>query len=199
MNSKIFLLIFLIFTISPLYGQYNRFEDDVKPTEKKSQPEKSNAEDPGNFWKNLQYGGVFGMAFGTITFIEASPRVFYNLDEKNVLGIGGTFIYNNFKTQNIDITSTVYGGQLFYSRILSQTFFAHSEFEMINITPWSQINLPENARQREWVPGIYLGGGIRQSVGTNSFIYIYGLYNLLYDNDLSIQPRPWLIRAGFAF
>jgi hypothetical protein len=197
MNMKFFHLILLSFSILTLTAQYNRFEDPELSQEKTNKTGGTKTDKERNFWNSLQYGGIFSAAFGNFTFIEASPRVFANLSEKDVLGIGGTFIY--FDVRNANFSNTIYGGQLFYSRVISQTLFLHSEAEMLNLLPLNQFNVAPEYRQREWVPGFYLGGGIRRKVEGMGFLYLYGLYNLLYDPNLSIQPRPWLIRVGFAF
>ncbi|MCH8555371.1 MAG: hypothetical protein LAT76_09445 [Schleiferiaceae bacterium] len=198
MNMKFFYLVLLNLSILTVSAQYNRFEDPEPSKEKMDKAGDKKTDKDSNFWNNLQYGGIFGAALGNVTFIEASPRVFANITEKDVLGIGSTYIYYNLRALN-NFSNSIYGGQVFYSRVITETFFLHTEMEMLNLLPANQFNLAPEVRQREWAPGFYLGGGIRRKIDGMGFLYFYGLYNLLYDKNLSIQPSPWLIRVGVAF
>ena len=88
-----------LFTLIFAFGQaQGRFEDEgteteeqASQTEQKSQPvnaKPTQQSSRSNFWDRTRFGGNLGLSFGTFTYINVSPRMYYLATEKLWLGAG---------------------------------------------------------------------------------------------------------------
>ena len=50
---------------------------------------------------------------------------------------------------------------------------------------------------REWVPGVFLGGGIFQPAFNRGGVSLFLMYNVMHDEFKSPYGSAWVIRAGF--
>jgi hypothetical protein len=90
----------------------------------------------------------------------------------------------------------LYGGRIFASQMLYGPLFAHAEFEAIN---WEVFQVRDQNFNREWVPGLFLGGGINQPVGRTGGVSIMLLYNVLHDEQRSPYNDAIIYRMSFFF
>jgi hypothetical protein len=143
----------------------------------------------------LYFGGNFSLNFGNqFTFIEVSPLVGYRFTNRFSAGPGITYMYYSQKFLNgYTLKSDVYGYRLFTRYNLGQQIFAHAEFENLNLNTYS---VADQALRREWVPGVFVGGGYFQPIGRKAGIMMMALYNLTYDEFRSPYPNPFVIRVG---
>lgn len=185
-KSIISIIVSFAFFSTPVMAQFNRFSNPNPATQ--------NSPQSGKFSDRLRYGGFFSAQFGDITFIDISPRIYYLLSERNSVGIGGT--YNYFNNRIFRFSNSVYGGQAFFMSQILENVVLQGEFEMLNINPWPSVELGET--NREWVPGLLLGGGLRQPIGSRGSVFVSVLYNVLYDPRRSLYNRPYMVRVGFA-
>lgn len=148
----------------------------------------------------LEFGGNFGLQFGTNTIVQLQPRVGYKFTEDFVAGLGITYIYYNYLiTQGSRYESSIYGGTLYTRYNLFEPIFLAAEVEALS-TDVLTINpiTYEYSVNREWVPALYLGGGgaFGDPNGAQAFVFI--LYNVLYEPGRSVFGNP-VIRFGFGF
>lgn len=180
MKSKIILAAFLFLFISS--GLFAQGEKQKNASE----------EDQASFWDKVYVGGNFGLQFGTVTYIDVSPLAGYRITNRFSAGPGITYRYT--KIRGYDGSST-YGGRIFARHSLWQQFFAHAEYENLNTEFIDPVGRDQIVRG--WVPGFFVGGGIFQPLGEKAAVYIYGLYNLLYNNFKSPYQSPWVFNVGF--
>jgi hypothetical protein len=152
----------------------------------KDTPKKSGGWD----WSRFTVGGGFGMTFGDITVVDVSPTFGYFLTDNLVAGIGGNYTYYNDKRFNF--TTSLYGGRVFTEYIFDDLpFIVHTELEVLNVEDF-------NDGSRINIINPYVGGGIKQRMGGNSYFYIMGLWNLNETPEsYALQPNP-IIRGGIA-
>lgn len=146
------------------------------------------------------FGGNFALSFGNFnTFVNISPRVGYRVTERFSAGLGITYMYWAFNDRfgySRDVSTSVYGGNLFGRYAITNRVFAHIEGELLSTEDFTTID--EN--DRTLVPGFFVGGGYAVPLGRRSFMNIFVLYNLLYDNNVSSPYNsPIDVRIGLQF
>lgn len=145
----------------------------------------------------MYYGGNFSLQFGSVTYIDISPLAGAMITDKLSAGLGATYQYLNFRRAS---SSSVYGGRLFGRYNITQNFFTHSEVESLNtayVVPGATA--AQDRLNRDWVTGVFVGGGYFTPFGNRGGANITLLYNLTYDNRRSPYNEPYVIRVGFVF
>ncbi len=213
--KKYLLLLFTVFLgLSILAQNQERFvEKEEKPLEqaeeqapapskkptRTSKPVKANRY---NFWDNAQIGGNFGLGFGTVTYVAISPRLYYTVSDKLLVGSGITFNYTKFKDYPSPYDeSYVYGFNFFGIYKIFDPIFLQAEYEPLS---FERINVDANyyiiGEERVWINNVLLGGGIAQEFGGNSTVFITVLYNVSWSNAQdSYYSSPWVFRIGVGF
>lgn len=144
----------------------------------------------------LYFGGNFSLQFGSLTFIDISPLAGVMITDKLSTGLGATYQYLKFSRSS----SSVYGGRVFGRYNITRNIFAHSEVESLNTAYMVPGATPDQDRMaRDWVPGVFVGGGYFTPFGARGGANITLLYNLTYDNRRSPYNEPYVIRVGFVF
>lgn len=140
-------------------------------------------------WDRVTIGGGLGMTFGSITYIEVSPTFGYYLTDNILAGIGGNYTYYSEKATNFN--TSLYGGRIFGEYVFENIpFLAHAEIELINIESYDN--------ERINIINPYIGGGLKQSFGGHSYLYILVLWNLNETKEsFLLQPNP-VIRGGIS-
>jgi len=144
----------------------------------------------------MYFGGNFSLQFGSLTFIDISPLAGVMITDKFSTGLGATYQYLKFHRNS----SNVYGGRVFGRYNITQNIFAHSEVESLNtayVIPGATPDLDRLGR--DWVTGVFVGGGYFTPFGNRGGANITLLYNLTYDNRRSPYNEPYVIRVGFVF
>ena len=96
--KQLLLCILIIFLTVPAFAQYEPVE----------------YESPKPEWRDkLGIGGGLGLSFGTITNVDLSPRIEYQVFNRLSVGIGGSYIYYNNKYYHFK--TTLYGMSAFTS------------------------------------------------------------------------------------
>jgi hypothetical protein len=72
--------------------------------------------------------------------------------------------------------------------------FLHAEYEALNYEQVYVYNYQVDHKERVWVSGLFVGGGYRQWIGSNAFVGITLLWNLM-DNINSPYSNP-IFRIG---
>lgn len=148
-------------------------------------------------WKDRIFvGGNLGLQFGTITNIEVSPLVGYRITNNFSAGLGVSYIYYKVKFDNgTEFKTDIYGGRIFARRLITEQFFLHGEYESLNLEFY---NINDGSFNREWVSGLFLGGGYFMPISRNAGFSAMALYNVIYDDLKSPYNSPWVIRVGFS-
>lgn len=146
------------------------------------------------FMDRLFTGGNIGLQFGSVTYIDVSPKVGYKFTEKLAAGIGATYIYiNDRRYKGYEYTSDIYGGRLFGQYQVIENVMAYTEFEVLNAEV--QSDLPPFKLTRQNIPSWLVGGGYVQPIGEHSNAMLLILWNLT-ETRYSIYQNP-IIRVGF--
>ncbi|WP_452610469.1 hypothetical protein [Roseivirga echinicomitans] len=166
--------------------------------------EKAEEADSVSFMDRVYFGGNFSFNIGTdFTYIDVSPLAGYMVTDDFSAGLGATYLYLSRKyillpsRNTFKVSSSVYGGRTFLRHNIFENYFAHMEFEALNVefapNPYSE------ATNREWVPGLFIGGGAFQPIFGKGGINITVLYNLLHDDLRSPYGSALVIRGGITF
>lgn len=159
------------------------FSQDFTPPAKTPMP----AQKPFWDWSKVYFGGGLG---GGFTSFEAafniSPIMGYRFTERFSAGIGLTYNYYENRLYKPTYKVNIYGGSIFAQQIITNFLFAHAEYEALN-GPWVY---PTN--RRFFIHNVWVGGGLRQTAGSNAAMMITVLWNLnqsIYSYPLSPQIR----------
>lgn len=144
-------------------------------------------DDDRSFGERLRFGGDIIASFGTVTALGASPFVGYEVSDRYIPGIGGTYIYLSAN----GIEQHQYGVRNFHRFLVTEEIFVHGEFEYLSF----KVNTSNDVGgQTLSAPAVLLGGGFRQPIGENSFFIMSVLYDVLEDPN-SPYSGP-IIRGG---
>ncbi|MDR6237993.1 hypothetical protein [Aureibacter tunicatorum] len=155
-----------------------------------------------SFWDDVYFGGNFGLSFGNqATSVLVEPLAGYNFTERFSGGLGISYQYYSYKDYfGVKQESNIYGGKIFSRYRVLENIFVHGEFE--NLSYQRVISRDSTGKYeylREWIPGLFFGGGFFQPFGKKGGMSLMVLYNVLYDENTSPYPEPYVIRAGFTF
>ncbi len=181
-------LIILVLIISS--SGYAQDEDAYVFGDNTASTSSSSSSGSGFDWDKVTIGGSVGLTFGSITFVEIAPTFGYFLTDNILAGVGANYTY--YEEKAINFNTTLYGARAFGEYLFNDLpFLAHTEVEMINLQ-WTQ-------EERKNIVNFYVGGGLKQLIGGNSYFYILVLWNLNETRETIIiqQPNP-IIRGGVA-
>lgn len=161
MNKFNLFLVASLICISQVYGQQD-----------KSDKNKNNIEG-----SRFQLGGELALSFGTITYVNISPRIGYRFTEKLTLGTG--FIYNYLKDNRFeDFDFSTYGGLLYANYVIIPEVMLVGEFQNLSTEGLSPLS---DMKIRTPVSVMFLGAAYRTQLGGSSFGYISLLYDVIDD------------------
>lgn len=170
-------------------------------------------EKPRPEWKDkLRYGGTFWLGFFGAFYIDASPMIGYELNDKGtVAGIGGTFIFQGTFNRNAatNTNNTIFGPKIFLRQQVFKRFYAHAEYEFIRAYAdqfYSFIPANADPNKKVWGSSPLIGAGFYQGGDGRRGSFITLMYNLGYPNRGFISPQsllgsqtPITLRYGFLF
>ncbi|MFT4682244.1 MAG: hypothetical protein ACI9FU_001519 [Granulosicoccus sp.] len=146
-----------------------------------------------NFWDKVFVGGNIGAQFGRITFVDLSPNIGIYLTKNRRLsaGLGITYQYLNVNDDGTKYDTHTFGGRLFGRYIIWKGITAQAEFEMLSLECYRQYY----GLQRKGIPGLLLGGGYTQSIGSRVGISFLVFYNFI-ESECTPYRNP-VFRLGF--
>jgi hypothetical protein len=154
--------------------------------------------------ERLFFGGSLGLQFGTITYIDISPVVGLWVLPRVAIAGGPSYMYYKFRNDQ----TSIYGGRLYTQYVvlhnlndvlpigMNTGFFLHLEAEALSLET-SYWKYPYNQSGRFMANNVLFGGGIRQQMGTRSFLHLSALWKI-HDSGYSMHSSPE-IRVGFSF
>ncbi|WP_299524483.1 alpha-ketoglutarate decarboxylase [Winogradskyella sp.] len=151
-----------------------------------------NSSDGNRFWNNVQFGGGIGLNFGDGFFSGVlAPNALYNISPYVATGIGLNFQYSS---QRDAFTSTVFGGSLIGLFNPYPELQLSTEFELLHVNRDFDEQFVSNLDDNYLYPALFLGAGYRSGNVT------FGIrYDILYDEDRSIQNQAWMPFVRFWF
>lgn len=200
--KKITILLFVLFAASQwVNAQVYYEEEEVKEKQEELGIEKEDAPSSLSglsFAERSYFGGNLSLSFGTYTYVDVSPLWGYMVNRDFSVGAGGTYIYSSreyidFSGNKQRISSNLYGARAFARHRVFDDIYVHAEYESIN----NELVTITGDRVREWVPGLFLGGGIFQPLFGRGGASLFVLYNVMHDEYKSPYGSAWVIRAGF--
>ena len=182
-----------LITIVFLFTSIVAFSQEPPQQQEQQKQEKTKAP----FKDRLFLSPDLGLQFGTVTFINISPKIGYMLTDKLGAGVGVTYIYVNDKTyRSLGYTyeSNIYGGSIFGQYQLFEAVQLYSEYQVLNMDAFDPISFEIS---RKNVPAWLVGGGYTTSIGANSSVGLMLLWDVIEDRN-SFYSNP-IIRIGFNF
>lgn len=157
----------------------------------------------GSAADKFYFGGGFGLSFATnYTAISASPLVGYKITDEFSSGLRLTYQYvSDRRIQDFEYTLSNYGGGPFARYLITDRYFAHTEYEYLSFEYVGAFNpnTGEYNTEREGYNALWIGAGYIEPVGRNAGFFILALYNVLYDqNEFSPYASPLSVQAGFS-
>jgi hypothetical protein len=151
--------------------------EKVKVKEKVKAPEEPTEDNP--LGRKYFTGGSFGLTFGTYTYINAAPILGYRLTKRISVGTGLSYFYIN----DPYFEGSLLGGKFFAQGMVYKTFFAHTEYELVDF--------------RNNFSVLLAGAGYRQMFSERAGIDLMVLFDLN-QNGRSFYRNP-VIRPALIF
>ena len=158
-----------------------------------------------SFMDRVFFGGGLGLQFGTLTLIDVSPVVGYRITERFEAGLGFTYKYYKYNDYYVDLNtgtsydlkSDILGGSVFGRYHITESIFAHAEYETLNYRYEDYYSYGGNImsdKRTAIINSFFIGGGYRQHISEGSYFFIMALWNLN-DGGMSPYSNP-VLRMG---
>lgn len=138
------------------------------------------------------FGGGLGLGFGSGGYfgLQVSPRIGYKITDQLEGGIIG-----NVSWQTSDYyKSTMFGVGPFVNYYFARSFFLGANLQQYFINSKEKYT---NYKYNRDETALYLGGGYMQNIGTNAFLQIGVMYNVLYKEKSSMFSSGFVPTIGF--
>ncbi len=146
---------------------------------------------PKEFWKQVQFGGGFGLNFGTgYTEITLAPSAIYPINDYISLGAG---LLGSFTHSKNYYTTSVYGVSAISLFNPIEKVQLSLEVEQARVNTQLQM-IPNPVTKKYWNTALYVGAGYR-----NGNVTLGARYNLLFDKDKSIYSDALMPFVRFYF
>jgi len=196
--QKALFLLFATFALafSSAYAQDDSPFDGATPA---GEAEEESTEEAIPFGKRLFFEGGGQLNFWNNSLVlGADPMVGVWATDRLMFAAGGTVLYIrervNTPGYSYENDQWIYGPRAFARFLVSPTFFAQAEADMIHREYWDNfLGRPTQG----WVSGAYLGGGYRVQLGQRSAVNMMILYNFLHNQYKSLYASPLVTRVSF--
>lgn len=162
------------------------------------QPDSKQSDNEFKMSKRLFIGGGLGFGMSSYsTSLWIAPEVGYRISPSFDIGLRFTYNYYHYNDDLVKFSTNNYGSSLFarYYLFFFNDLFLHAEYEVLSYEYGNYVNLNGDVETtREWVSGLFLGGGYRQWIGSNAFIGITILWNVL--DDINSPYSNPIFRIG---
>ncbi|MCF8331358.1 MAG: hypothetical protein K9H84_02815 [Bacteroidales bacterium] len=136
-------------------------------------------------------GGGLGLQFGTITFVEVSPKVGYRITEHFAAGIGGTYKYFRDQRYDRDYSTSMLGGRLFLQHDIYDSFYGYGELEYLSYEGYDMSRNISHITSEN----ILFGAGYKQWFSRKAYAYLMLLYNI--NETIETPYSNPVFRTGF--
>jgi len=169
-------------------GEVNDNQQAVQSSKSKEPQYSTPPQSKKSFKERLYFGGYIGLQFGTFTSIDISPLIGYRITPDFNVGIGVLYNYTSW-----DYGPPVgqhgyssWGGRLTSNYTLFNFIVLGVEYQYRMVE--TVYNVADNSFETQGINVLFLGGGIRQKVGGNTYMFLMAYYDVLqeqyspYDN-----------------
>ena len=137
------------------------------------------------FWKNVQFGGGFGLSLGTgFTDVTLAPNAIYNFNKYLSLGAGLQGSYVSLKD---NYSSAIYGASLITLFNPIEVVQLSIELEEVRVNQTINQNTDHKIKNNFWNTGLFLGAGYRVENVT-----IGARYNVLYNKNDFVYSEAFM-------
>jgi len=176
MKKQLMFLLLFIFAVSNVFAQQNDSARKVNPYIGSQQKKKSAVA------SSVYFGGNLFFTLGNYTSIGIWPMVGYKVTPKLSLGLQPGYEYLKYDSYyGGTYESSNYGVRIFSRYRIVPQAYAHVEFATINYETQFINEHGAIDKERNWVPFLFVGGGLSQPIGGGAFAYIQVLYDVLQD------------------
>jgi hypothetical protein len=194
--KRVYLVLFAITLTVALHAQ------DFPPEQPKPKPkeEQQQAQKKPSILDRMSLGGYLGAQFGTVTSIDISPMLIFEVTPSFYTGLGLTYMF--YKDKYYNYTSNSFGGSILARYHVWKDLFAQVEYDPLNLNYYDSYydnngKLVKGPKTSVWIHDLLIGAGYRQWMGEKSFATIAIFYNV---NETPYSPnRNPIIRIGFGF
>jgi hypothetical protein len=154
-----------------------------------AEPQKNPVLNPNKMY----FGGYVNASIGSYTAIGVEPLVGYKLTQK--LSVGGklSYEYISDKRYDEDYSASNYGFSLFSRIRVTQRLYAHAEYSAMNYKLFNETG----GSDREWVPFLFLGGGLSQPISKNTWLTAEVLFDVLQNENSPYKNWEPFFSVGF--
>lgn len=182
--SLFFTIAFAVFLLQPASAQFG-------------QPSGGDDQSDFKMQKRLYIGGGLGFGMSSYsTSLWIAPVVGYRLSPSVDIGTRLSYNYYSSTYYTEKYSTNNFGAAVFarYYLFFFNNLFLHAEYEALSYE-YGYLNYSGDIeKNRELISGLFLGGGYRQWIGSNAFVGITVLWNVL-DNLNSPYSNP-IFRIG---
>jgi len=143
---------------------------------------------PAKKWyqnERLYFGGTATFSFGSTNSIAIYPMMGYKLTPR--VSFGGEVGYEHVSYSSGSTNN--YGFGLFSRQMLRRGFYGYEEYKMVN------YEIPGLDR-RDWVPFVFLGGGMTRPIGPRTSIYAEVVFDVLQDDHSPYGDWEPIVTVG---
>jgi len=132
----------------------------------------------------VYFGGNLFFTLGSYTSIGIWPMVGYKVTPRLSLGLQPGYEYLKYDSYyGGSYETSNYGFRVFSRyRVIPQAY-AHVEYANINYGQQYRTPGGDIEEERNWVPFLFIGGGISQPLGGTAFAYVQILFDVLQDDN----------------
>lgn len=160
-------------------------------------PEKKKKENKKQFnWDRISIGGNFALYTSTrYSFVDISPIIGYKISKWLLVGAGPVYTYYSELYGSIKYKFDMYGFRTIGRVYILEGVFAQVGWDKLNRSIY-EINYNNIIQEKRiWIDNLWIGGGIRYSIGGNTYMLTSVLFNLN-QNAYSPYTNPY-IQVGF--
>ncbi len=192
MMRKIYILLIAVFLGASLHvsAQYQNLSTDSTQSDNTQQAAIPQKKAKSMGMKKILLGGNIGGGWSNYGgYFEISPTAMYPVTPAFHMGLRVTYIYSSYKYGGYTEKYHDYGASILARYHFFKFLYMHAEFQELNF---------DKGDSREWIPALFLGGGIYQHVG-NAYMHLGILWNVL-DNSNAEYNSPYqnpMMTVGF--
>jgi hypothetical protein len=142
--------------------------------------------------KKVYFGGYVGATFGNYSTFSVSPLIGYHLSPIVSGGLRFTYEYVNDKRYDPSLTASNYGGSVFLIGHIHPNAYLQAEFEYMSY----EYSTANNSSTRNWVPFLYLGGGVAKHLGGNTSLVVSVMFDVLQDSKSPYESWSPMVTVG---
>ncbi len=209
--KKILVVLMLCLCTQAVYAQ-----ETYNSSGKKGEAKRKDLKPKGFDASRLVLGGGAILSFGTgYANVGLSPMIGYKITDRFAAGVGLSYQYYRNKFEQVGIVdqnnnligimqydrkTSLYSASLWARYIVWRNLFVHVQPEMMNVGVPTLVQDPlgniEVGEDREYVPAVLVGLGLRQPITGSLSLYLTALYDVV-QNPSSPYYKNIDFRFGF--